>query len=96
MRNACTGSGKNSGTARLWYDDSAADSQFVTTIGTPAAYDLVRLTHGAKKALASRQGGGDPVGDLQGALVPPPSLCPGEKGEPWANGGGLWDTERPS
>lgn len=30
-RNACTGSGKNSGTARLWYNDSAANSQFGTT-----------------------------------------------------------------
>lgn len=28
VRNACVGSGKNSGTARLWFNDSAANSQF--------------------------------------------------------------------
>lgn len=33
VRNACTGSGHNSGTARLWYNDSVADSQFGATIG---------------------------------------------------------------
>lgn len=32
-RNACIGSGKNSGNARLWYNDSAANSSFGTTIG---------------------------------------------------------------
>jgi hypothetical protein len=32
VRNACTGSGHNSGTARLWYNDSAANSQFGATI----------------------------------------------------------------
>lgn len=31
-RNACSGSGKNSGTARLWYNDPAANSHFDTTI----------------------------------------------------------------
>ncbi len=33
VRNACSGSGHNSGTARLWYNDSAADSHFGATIG---------------------------------------------------------------
>ncbi|HSW88862.1 MAG TPA: hypothetical protein VLG12_06895 [Candidatus Saccharimonadales bacterium] len=33
VRNACTGSGHNSGTARLWYNDSQANSQFGATIG---------------------------------------------------------------
>ncbi len=31
-RNACSGSGKNSGTARLWYNDSQANSLFGATI----------------------------------------------------------------
>ncbi|HSW97470.1 MAG TPA: PKD domain-containing protein [Candidatus Saccharimonadales bacterium] len=34
VRNACTGSGHNSGTARLWYNDSQANSQFGATIGS--------------------------------------------------------------
>jgi len=34
VRNACTGSRHNSGTARLWYNDSQANSQFDVTIGT--------------------------------------------------------------
>jgi hypothetical protein len=33
-RNACNGSGKNSGTARLWYNDSQANSKFGATITT--------------------------------------------------------------
>jgi hypothetical protein len=40
VRNACTGSGKNSGTARLWFNDSAANSRFDATIGSPASYFL--------------------------------------------------------
>jgi len=32
VRNACSGSGKNSGRARLWYNDAAANSRFDTTI----------------------------------------------------------------
>jgi Leucine-rich repeat (LRR) protein len=32
VRNACSGSWKNSGTARLWYNDSAANSHFGTTL----------------------------------------------------------------
>lgn len=32
VRNACTGSGHNSGTARLWYNDSVANSRFGATI----------------------------------------------------------------
>ena len=31
VRNACSGSGKNSGTARLWFNDSQADSRFDVT-----------------------------------------------------------------
>jgi probable HAF family extracellular repeat protein len=42
VRNACAGSGKNSGTARLWFNDSQANSQFNATIGTNASdYFLV-------------------------------------------------------
>ena len=33
VRNACSGNGKNSGSARLWYNDTAANSQFAATIG---------------------------------------------------------------
>jgi hypothetical protein len=40
VRNACTGSGKNSGTARLWFNDAAADSRFAATIGASATYFL--------------------------------------------------------
>jgi hypothetical protein len=40
VRNACTGSGKNSGHARLWFNDSAANSRFDATIGSPATYYL--------------------------------------------------------
>jgi hypothetical protein len=39
-RNACSGSGKNSGRARLWYNDSAANSRFDATIGSPKTYFL--------------------------------------------------------
>jgi hypothetical protein len=40
VRNACSGSGKNSGGARLWFNDSAANSRFDATIGSPATYFL--------------------------------------------------------
>ena len=41
VRNACTGSGKNSGRARLWFNDSAANSRFDATIGgNPRTYFL--------------------------------------------------------
>jgi len=41
VRNACVGSGHNSGTARLWYDDSAAASNFGATVaGSNANYYL--------------------------------------------------------
>jgi hypothetical protein len=33
VRNACVGPTHNSGTARLWYNDSAADSRFGATVG---------------------------------------------------------------
>jgi hypothetical protein len=32
VRNACSGSGKNSGTARLWFNDSQANSRFDATV----------------------------------------------------------------
>ena len=34
VRNACAGSGKNSGRARLWFNDAAASSRFDTTVDT--------------------------------------------------------------
>jgi hypothetical protein len=40
VRNACSGSGKNSGRARLWYNDSVANSRFDATIGNPRTYFL--------------------------------------------------------
>ena len=40
VRNACAGSGKNSGRARLWYDDAAANSRFAATIGSASTYYL--------------------------------------------------------
>lgn len=36
VRNACSGSGHNSGTSRLWYNDSVANSQFGATINAVA------------------------------------------------------------
>jgi hypothetical protein len=41
VRNACTGSGKNSGRARLWYNDAAANSRIGATIGSSNTYFLV-------------------------------------------------------
>ncbi len=41
VRNACIGSGHNSGTARLWYNDSAANSQFGSTIGVSSYTDYL-------------------------------------------------------
>jgi hypothetical protein len=41
VRNACAGSGKNSGRARLWYNDSAADSQVAVNLGAPSALYLL-------------------------------------------------------
>jgi hypothetical protein len=40
VRNACSGSGKNSGRARLWYDDAAANSRFDATIDATVDYYL--------------------------------------------------------
>jgi hypothetical protein len=40
VRNACTGSGKNSGTARLWYNEVGAASGFDATIASPETYYL--------------------------------------------------------
>jgi hypothetical protein len=41
VRNACTGSRHNSGTARLWFNDSAANSRFDAAIGGSASdYNL--------------------------------------------------------
>jgi len=41
VRNACTGSGKNSGRARLWFNDSAANSRFNATVGSSSTYYLL-------------------------------------------------------
>jgi hypothetical protein len=41
VRNACGGSGHNSGTARLWYNDTQANSQFGSTIGTNTYNDYL-------------------------------------------------------
>ena len=38
VRNACTGSGKNSGTARLWFNDATANSRFSASVGSAATY----------------------------------------------------------
>jgi hypothetical protein len=41
VRNACAGSGKNSGRARLWFNDAAANSRFDTTLdGTTSDWYL--------------------------------------------------------
>jgi hypothetical protein len=57
VRNACAGSGKNSGTARLWYNDAAANSQFGATIGGLSRdYFLVNVND--ESALATSAGPG--------------------------------------
>ncbi|HEX5133889.1 MAG TPA: hypothetical protein VFW81_00715, partial [Thermoanaerobaculia bacterium] len=40
VRNACSLSGKNSGRARLWFNDAAANSRFDATIDTTSDYYL--------------------------------------------------------
>ena len=40
VRNACSGSGKNSGRARLWYDDAEANSRAEITLQNPMTYYL--------------------------------------------------------
>jgi hypothetical protein len=53
-RNACSGSGKNSGRARLWYNDPTADSGFDAIVtGQPSSFFLI---DGAQ--LDSTPGGG--------------------------------------
>ena len=41
VRNACSGSGKNSGRARLWYNDSAANSRLDIEIDNAASTDYL-------------------------------------------------------
>ncbi len=41
VRNACSGSGKNSGGARLWYGDTSANSGFDVTAGNSLNYYLL-------------------------------------------------------
>lgn len=41
VRNACSGSGKNSGRARLWYNDSDADSRLDVEIDNTASTDYL-------------------------------------------------------
>jgi hypothetical protein len=40
VRNACSGSGKNSGSARLWFGDGSANSRFDASIESPTTYYL--------------------------------------------------------
>jgi len=54
MRNACSGSGKNSGTARLWYNDAVADSHFGVTIDGRTSDYFLR----AESALSTEPGVG--------------------------------------
>ena len=54
VRNACAGSGKNSGRARLWYNDGAANSHFDVTLGSTPESDY--LTSGF--ALSTARGVG--------------------------------------
>ena len=53
VRNACSGSGKNSGTARLWFNDAAADSRFDATIDAQNG-DNYLLDGGALGTLGGR------------------------------------------
>lgn len=41
VRNACSGSGKNSGGARLWHNGTDANSRFDATVGIPKTYYLL-------------------------------------------------------
>ena len=53
VRNACVGSGKNSGRMRLWYDDAAANSRAAVNAGGLVTYYLHNLF-----ALNATSGGG--------------------------------------
>jgi hypothetical protein len=53
VRNACAGSGKNSGRARLWYGDATANSRFDAAIAGPETNFLL-----AGSALGATAGGG--------------------------------------
>ena len=57
VRNACVGSGHNSGTARLWFNDSAASSQFGATIDSVATsyYLLTGQTLGTAPGTGPKQ-----------------------------------------
>jgi hypothetical protein len=56
VRNACSGSGKNSGRARLWYDNAAADSGFAATIGSSNTYFILNgFTFGAGPGAGPRK-----------------------------------------
>ena len=41
VRNACSGSGHNSGTARLWFNDAAANSRFDATVDDQGGDDYL-------------------------------------------------------
>jgi Beta-propeller repeat len=55
VRNACSGSGKNSGRARLWYNDATADSRFDATIGNQTYYLLNGFALGTAPGTGPKQ-----------------------------------------
>lgn len=62
VRNACSGSGKNSGVARLWLGDSSANSRASITIQDPQTYYLysggiLSLSRGSNRSYLDIQAG---------------------------------------
>lgn len=54
VRNACTGSSQNSGTARLWYNGQAADSRFKVTLGGTQFFYYLRDNFALSKQLGGQ------------------------------------------
>jgi hypothetical protein len=70
-RNACTGSGKSSGTARLWFNDAAANSRFDATLAERSRDYFLRSGFALSITLgASKQSVDATVGAKCGSFVP--------------------------
>ena len=71
-RNACTGSLRNSGSIRLWFNDAQANSQFGTTVNTTQTDHYLRngFVLGATAGSGPKQSIDVAVGARCGAFVP--------------------------
>ena len=70
-RNACTGSGKSSGAARLWFNDAAASSRFSATIAGQTRDYVLRSGFALSTTVgAPKQSVDAAVGARCGSFVP--------------------------